>query len=167
VTAEEIRAGEIFIDAVAPFVVGLFTKRSSGQRDWTFATGQYYVETATHGPRHLQTAPFPVTLRYKSPRRSDDNITDRRLVKSNSERGAAMDVSPNASVPGAGALDDVYSRIGIRPICRGTTKHARRYPGRRDGQLRLGSGGRHCHFGNCRLHMVEVGDKPVSRPGRR
>ena len=29
-----------------------------------------------------------------------------------------MDVSPNASVPGAGALDDVYSGIGIRPICR-------------------------------------------------
>ena len=38
-TAEEIRAGEIVIDAVAPFVAGLFTKRSPEQRDWTFATG--------------------------------------------------------------------------------------------------------------------------------
>ena len=57
-----------------------------------------------------------------------------------------MDVSPNASVPGAGALDDVYSRIGIRPICSGPTKHARRHPGHREGRLRLGSGGRHCHL---------------------
>ena len=54
-TAEEIRAGEIAIDAVAPFVVGLFTKRSPEQRDWTFATGtaiefkgQKLILTAAH-----------------------------------------------------------------------------------------------------------------------
>jgi len=40
VTTEEIRSGEIVVDAVAPFVAGLFTKRSPEQRDWTFATGK-------------------------------------------------------------------------------------------------------------------------------
>jgi hypothetical protein len=39
VTPEEVRAGEIVLDAVAPFVVGVFTKRSPQQQDWTFATG--------------------------------------------------------------------------------------------------------------------------------
>ena len=38
-TAAEVRAGEIVLDAVAPFVVGVFTKRSPQQPDWTFATG--------------------------------------------------------------------------------------------------------------------------------
>jgi hypothetical protein len=38
-TAEEVRAGEIVLDAVAPFVVGVFTKRSPQQQDWTFASG--------------------------------------------------------------------------------------------------------------------------------
>lgn len=39
VTAEEVRAGEIVLAAVAPFVVGVFTKRSPQQQDWMFATG--------------------------------------------------------------------------------------------------------------------------------
>jgi len=38
-TAEEIRAGEIVLGAVAPFVVGVFVKHSPAQMDWTFATG--------------------------------------------------------------------------------------------------------------------------------
>ncbi|HUD99745.1 MAG TPA: trypsin-like peptidase domain-containing protein [Bryobacteraceae bacterium] len=38
-TADQTRAGEIVLDAVAPFVVGVFTKRYPAQMDWTFATG--------------------------------------------------------------------------------------------------------------------------------
>jgi hypothetical protein len=38
-TREEVRAGEIVLEAAAPFVVGVFTKRSPQQPDWTFATG--------------------------------------------------------------------------------------------------------------------------------
>jgi hypothetical protein len=38
---------------------------------------------------------------------ADGNITDRRLVQSNSERGVAMEDSPNASEPGVSVLDDV------------------------------------------------------------
>jgi Trypsin-like peptidase domain len=38
-TAEEVRAGEIVLAAVAPFVIGVFTKRGPQQQDWTFATG--------------------------------------------------------------------------------------------------------------------------------
>lgn len=36
---EEVQAGEIMLAAVAPFVVGIFTKRVLAQPDWTFATG--------------------------------------------------------------------------------------------------------------------------------
>ena|SRR5207249_11414900 len=60
-TVEEIRAGEIVIDAVAPFVVELFTKRSQEQPDWTFATGtaielkgQKLFLTAAHVLREKQ-----------------------------------------------------------------------------------------------------------------
>ena len=38
-TAEEMEAGEIVLAAVAPFMVGVFTKRSAAQQSWTFATG--------------------------------------------------------------------------------------------------------------------------------
>ena len=94
---------------------------------------------------------------------ADDNVTDRRVVDSDSGRRAAMDVSPNDSVPGAGPLDDVYSRIGIRPICRGPRKRARRHPGHREGRLRFGSSGRHCHLGNRRLLGPAYSDHRPSR----
>ncbi len=52
---EEVRAGEIVITAVAPFVVGVFTKRGTQQQDWTFGTataiefnGRKVVLTAAH-----------------------------------------------------------------------------------------------------------------------
>ncbi len=45
----------------------------------------------------------------------------------------------------------------------GPKKHARRHPGHRKGQLRLGSSGRHCHFGNCRLHRPAYSDHRPSR----
>ena len=97
------------------------------------------------------------------PQGADDYITDRRLVKSDSGRRAAMDVLPNDSVPGADPLDDVYSRIGICPICRGPRKRAQHHPGHRKRRLRFGSNGRYCHLGNFRLHWPAYSDHRPSR----
>ena len=38
-TAEEVQAGQIVLNEIAPFVVGVFTKRHPEEPDWTFATG--------------------------------------------------------------------------------------------------------------------------------
>jgi hypothetical protein len=62
---------------------------------------------------------------------ADDYITARRLVESNSGGRSAMGGLPDDPVPGPDPLDDVYSRFGIRPICRGPSEVARRYPGHR------------------------------------
>lgn len=74
-----------------------------------------------------------------------------------------MGVSPSASMPDAGALDHLYSRIDVRPIHPSPGKHVRRHPGHREGQLGLGSGGRHCQFGNCRLRRPAYCDNGSGR----
>jgi len=66
-TAEELQAGAIVLRAVAPFVVGVFTKRSVAQRDWTFATG---TPIAFRGEQLLLTAAHVVS------ERPDDQPTD-------------------------------------------------------------------------------------------
>jgi hypothetical protein len=38
-TVEEVQAGQIVLKEIAPFVVGVFTKRHPEDMDWTFATG--------------------------------------------------------------------------------------------------------------------------------
>jgi hypothetical protein len=57
-TGEEVRAGEIVLAAVAPFVVGVFTKRGTQQPDWTFATG---TAIAFNGRKVILTAAHVVS----------------------------------------------------------------------------------------------------------
>jgi hypothetical protein len=59
-TAEEMEAGEIVLAAVAPFMVGVFTKRSAAQQYWTFATG---TPIAFRGEKPLLTAAHVVSER--------------------------------------------------------------------------------------------------------
>src|SRR5580658_5682302 len=83
--------------------------------------------------------PIRVILGMHLPKGTPDTITDRLLVDWGSGCDAAVDVSPDAFGPPAGPLDNLHSRISIRPVCGGSRKRARRHTGHGEGRLRIGS----------------------------